>query len=149
MNELFEFNKLNLTNLAKILSFTDFQKVISNKNNIESLNNLILSLNTNRQKLNINPKIIFTSYLITFYTDDIIQINDMNILDKKIIELSKKLIETMETTNINDIWNNFNEYSHLFPLWQTMDKERTIEQAIITYSQLEEHINIIKSEKKN
>jgi hypothetical protein len=148
LEKLSEFNKLNLTNLGKITSFTDFQKVISNKNNIESLKNLILSLNNYRPNLNINPKIIFTSYLITFYTDDIIQINDMNILDKKIIELSKKLIETMETTNINDIWNHFNEYAHLFPLWINMDKERTIEQSILCYSQLEEHIKIIKSEKK-
>ena len=103
MNKLSEFNKLNLTNLAKVSSFTDFQKIISNKNNIECLKNLILSLNTNKPNLNINPKIIFTSYLITFYTDDIIQKNDMNILDEKIIELSKKLVETIETsTNIND-----------------------------------------------
>lgn len=149
LEKITNFNKLNLKNIAKELTFDEFKNIITNKNNIECVKNMINSFNEN---ININPKIFLTSYLICFYPNDLGLTTNNNILDIKIISISEKLINSItflqSEKDICNIKLYMKEYAEIYMLWSQMDMERSIEQLILSYNNTCEHINIIKSEKK-
>jgi lipocalin len=144
-----EFNKLNLKTLASTKSFLEFQKFITNKNTspnmINTINKFILSLNKFKNGLTIKSKIIVTAYIINYFPDEFLGSNEnKHPIDINLINLAKIMLNSIDNGNINDIWNSMRDFNIAALQWFEMDKERSIEQMIISYHNRSEHINYIK-----
>jgi len=142
-----EYNKLNLKSIASTKSFLEFQKFITNKNTspniINVINKFIFLLNKFKNGLTIKPKIIITAYIINYFPDEILG-NNKHPLDINLINFAKNMLTSIESGKINYIWNSMREFNSVALVWFEMDKERTIEQMIISYHNRSKHIDYIK-----
>jgi hypothetical protein len=144
-----EFNKLNLKTLASTKSFLEFQKFITNKNTsiniIDVINKFIFSLNKFKNGLTIKAKFIVTAYIINYFPDEILGTNEnKHPIDINLINLAKNLLTSIDSRNINNIWNSMRNFNIAAVQWFEMDKERSIEQMIISYHNRSKHIDYIK-----
>jgi hypothetical protein len=141
-----EFNNLELKKNASTKNFEEFQKIIVNKILIQKVNEFIISLNSYKNGLTIKPKILITSYIIHFYPKYILGDSEYyQDVDYEIIDASAKLINSFDTNNINLIWNHMREFDIYFSDWIKIDKDRTIENLIISYYHRSKHIEHIKN----
>ena len=141
-----KFNSLNLEKLAGELSFDEFKKIIIKKDIIETTQNFTSSLDNYKKGLGINPRVLITSYLIMFYSEELLgESNDRHPSDEYILTLSQNVISSLKTNNIKEIWDILREFKHTFKNWSSMDKDRTIERLVVSYYYRSEHIDKIKS----
>lgn len=141
-----KFNELNLEKLAGELSFDEFKKIIIRKDILQTTQNFTSSLDNYKKGLEINPRILITSYLIKYYSDELLgESKDRHPSDEYILSLSHNVISILQTNNIREIWNVIREFKHTFKNWSSMDKDRTIERLVISYYYRSEHIDKIKS----
>jgi hypothetical protein len=146
LKSLIHFRKMNLKKLSKNLSFDEFRKIIMKKDIINSSSYFISCLEKFKKKLDINPKILITSYLISGFSDDLLgPLKDRHPSDNMILNLSINLVESLETNDINTIWSLLKDFKQYFDIWSKGDKNRTIENLIISYHYRTEHIDKIKS----
>ena len=144
-----KFNKLNLKNIASTKSFLEFQKLITNKdtspNIIDVINKFIFSLNKFKNGLTIKSKIIITAYIINYFPNEILG-NDENKhpIDINLINLAKNMLNSIDSGKIKNIWESMRDFNIAALQWFEMDKERTIEQMIISYHNRCKHIDMIK-----
>ena len=148
LKKLKEFNKMNLKKIASNEKFDEFQKIIINKEIINTTKNLINILNDYKKGLNNNPKQLLSVYFFKFYLEDMGLTKNINNLDEKIINISNILINDFDNENIPELWSNIQKYNIIFTSWKSMDISRTIEQLITSYYNLSEHIDMIKKETK-
>ena len=144
-----EFNKLNLKSIASTKTFLEFQKFITNKNTspnmIDVINKFIFSLNKFKNGLSIKPKIIVTSYIINYFPNEILGSNEnKHPIDVNLINLAKNMLTSIDSGKINDIWDSMRNFNIASLQWFEMDKERSIEQMIISYHNRSKHIDYIK-----
>lgn len=148
IKNLEKFKNLNLDTLSQSMSFNDFRKIIIKKELLEVANNLCTSLESFKNGLKINSKVLITIYLIKNYTDELIGKElDRHPIDNEILFISANVIDILKTNKINDLWNLLREFKIIFKDWSTIDKDRTIEKLIVSYYYRSEHIRDIKSDK--
>ncbi len=146
INLLDELKKIGLKSNAETLSFDEFKKIIIKKDVIETVKNFTDSLEKLKKGLGINPRVLITSYMITYYPNDLIgEDKDRHPSDNFILELSNLVTSSLEEGKINKIWDLLRDFKIGFNNWSQMDKDRTIERLVISYYYRCEHIDKIKS----
>jgi len=148
IQKLKKLQDLNLEKLAKKLSFDEFKKIIIKKDIIETTQKFTLSLDNYKKGLCINPRILITSYLIKYYSKELLsEPTDRHPSDEYILNLSNNIISSLKTTNIREIWTILREFKDYFKRWSSNDKAVTIERLMISYYYRSQHIDKIKSGK--
>ena len=149
------FNSLDKYNLnKKNINFNEYTVNIRNKFLINNVNQIISSLNKLICKsFKISPRIIITAYLINNYTEEVIgPRNDRNPIDNLIIEWSSKLVNIFKKKDnyfqdnyfqYNILLQYLNNYIKLFNNWKIIDKNRTIQNIIISYGNRMEHLDYV------
>ncbi len=154
-NRFKKLNEYNLTN--NNIPFNEYTLLIRKKELLNTINNLIkTSNNTFKPKIKISPRILLTSYLIKNYTDDILgKIKDRHPIDIQLLEWSNKLVSLLSNYNNNTysdfkLFHNFLiNYKVIFDYWKNIDKDRTIQNIIISYHNRRKHLEYIKDEEMN
>ena len=144
-----EFNKLNLKSIASTKSFLEFQKFITNKNTnpnmIDTINKFILSLNKFKNGLSIKPKIIITAYIMNYFPNEILGSSEnKHPIDVNLMNLANNMLTSIDSGKINAIWDSMRDFNIASLQWFEMDKERSIEQMIISYHNRSKHLDYIK-----
>jgi hypothetical protein len=141
-----EFKTLELKSNAESLSFDKFQKIIIQKEVIGNVKNFTDSLDKLKKGLSINPRVLITAYMITYYTIDLIgEEKDRHPTDNFILELATNVVNKLEENNINHIWDILRDFKVGFNNWSQMDKDRTIEKLVVSYYYRCEHLEKIIS----
>lgn len=148
------FNNFENSNIKKRtgLTFQQFTNKMRNKNIITNVNNIVNSLNklcgTN---FKVSARVILTAFLINNYTNDIIgPLKDRHPIDIYVIDWSKKLVNIFHSENsiyeYKLMINYLNNYNDVFNNWKQIDKNRTIQNIIISYGNRIDHINYVIDE---
>jgi len=147
---LIEFKTLELKINAELLSFDKFQKIIIKKEVINNVKNFTDSLDKLKKGLSINPRVLITSYMITYFPIDLLgEEKDRHPSDNFILELATNVVNKLEENNINQIWDSLRDFKVGFNNWSQMDKDRTIEKLVVSYYYRCEHLEKINSGEKN
>ena len=133
LNKFFyDLKEKNISNNFKKCNFLEATKILTNKNLIEITNNL---LNILSEILDINmiitPKIFLSSYLITFFSKDVLS-SELNIKEKFIFDKSKELVDYIDHIDINleeliKLSKKLNTYNYIFNKWKENDLDSQIE----------------------
>jgi len=141
----------DLNNLDK-KNFFSFTKILRNSKLINDVSNFIVELNK-IDTCEIKSKILLTSFLICNFPDDIIG-NEKNrtLFDSEIYSWSLKLsILMLELTDENNYFkikkliNFINCFDLIFEKWKEFDKNRTIQNLVISYNYKMEHLEHIQN----
>lgn len=143
----------NLKNIH-VDDFNGFTKVIRNKNLIKTVTSLIDSFNNIYQpKNNINARIILTAYLVKKYPDDLLGIiKDRHPLDLQFLEWCNKLVELLDDyknhtfDDLKKLHNFMINFNIIFNHWKTNDKNRTVQNIIVSYYNRMKHLEYVKDE---
>lgn len=141
--------KYDLNNINQY-TFYDFSKIIRSKKLLESITILIKNFN-NVLECKMNNKVLLTSFLITHFNEELLgKEKEYTPFDKQIYMWSKKLTELFtELTQEKDYFifkkfiNYLNNYNLVFDEWKKFDKDRTIQNLIISFYHRKEHISHI------
>jgi hypothetical protein len=143
---LIEFKTLELKSNAESLSFDKFQKIIIKNEFINNVKNFTDSLDKFKKGLTINPRVLITAYMITYFPIELLgEEKDRHPTDNFILELSTNVVNKLEENNINQIWDILRDFKVGFNNWSQMDKERTIEKLVVSYYYRCEHLEKINS----
>ena len=149
--------KLKDFKLSKTKNFGELSVLLRNKKVIEQMSIVLNSFNNfSCIPLNIKPQVILLAYLVKKFPNDVIgQNKDRHPIDKELLKNSIKLVSLLENVDdlnyyicisINKFIKNFCE---LFIFWKNMDKNRTIQNIIISYHNRREHLEYLETEKMN
>tara|TARA_B100001123_G_C15323964_1_gene1028895 strand:- start:2548 stop:3750 length:1203 start_codon:yes stop_codon:yes gene_type:complete len=147
--ELFKKTHLSNDELQQ-KNFDTMTKYITNKDNIRYVRNFLYSLyqyenkkNHNQELQAPNPRIFFSSYLISFHAKTILNLEE----DEDIFELSNMLLYHTNTflkqineTHFNNLYKCLNDFYKLFDLWKNKDKKRIIHNLAKSYWDIESNI---------
>jgi len=143
---LIEFKTLELKSNAESLSFDKFQKIIIKNEFINNVKNFTDSLDKFKKGLSINPRVLITAYMITYFPIELLgEEKDRHPTDNFILELSTNVVNKLGENNINQIWDILRDFKVGFNNWSQMDKERTIEKLVVSYYYRCEHLEKINS----
>jgi len=141
-----ELKTLELKSKAESLSFDDFKKIIIKKDVITNVGNFTESLEKLKKGLSINPRVLITSYMITYFSIDLLgEEKDRHPTDNFILEIASNVVNKLEENNINQIWDILRDFKVCFNNWSQMDKDRTIEKLVVSYYYRCEHLEKINS----
>ena len=141
-----ELKTLELKSNAQSLSFDKFQKIIIKKEVINNVKNFTDSLDKLKKGLSINPRVLITAYMITYFSIDLLgEEKDRHPTDNFILELATNVVNKLEENNINQIWDIIRDFKVGFNNWSQMDKDRTIEKLVVSYYYRCEHLEKINS----
>jgi hypothetical protein len=143
IKELNKFKSLDFENEVK-KPFLKFIRFINSKNVVNICKNLILRLKRIDSSIDITAKKFLTAYMVVYYTDDIINKGNRHFTDNMIINWSKKLLKY----DINNIITTIKNYSIFCNKWLEVDKNRQIEQMIISYNNGMKYIKVMKERKE-
>lgn len=149
--------KLKEFKLSQTKNFGELSVLLRNKQVIQQMSLVIKSFNNfSCIKLNIKPQVILLAYLVKKFPVDVIGKNkDRHPIDKELLKNSIKLVFLFENIadlnyyiciSINKFIKNFSE---LFTFWKNMDKNRTIQNIIISYHNRRDHLEYLKTEEMN
>lgn len=146
------FNRYDLKYIDKII-FSDYTTKLLNKDIIYCVKSIINKLNELfDNKLIIQPQYILSSFLIKNFSDDILgPIKDRHPIDIYMYQWSIKLVQIF--TKFDNTYNECKllykyliNYKDIFDNWKNVDKNRTIQNIIVSYYHRQEHLNYIKTE---
>lgn len=147
------FDNLEKYNLKKKnIDFNDFTKKIRDKSLINNVNKIIYLLNKlSCKSFKINPRIILSAFLINNYSNEVIgPIKDRHPIDNFVIEWSKKLVSIFKKENnyyeYDLLIKYLNNYVNIFNNWKNVDKNRTIQNLIISYGNRMDHLDYVYNE---
>jgi hypothetical protein len=141
-----EFKTLELKSNAQSLSFDKFQKIIIKKEVINNVKIFTESLDKLKKGLSINPRVLITAYMITYFPIDLLgEEKDRHPTDNFILEIANNVVNKLEENNINQIWTILRDFKVGFNNWSQMDKDRTIEKLVVSYYYRCEHLEKINS----
>jgi len=141
-----ELKTLELKSKAESLSFDDFKKIIIKKDVINNVKNFTDSLDKLKKGLSINPRVLITAYMITYFTIDLIgEEKDRHPTDNFILGIASNVVNKLEENNINQIWDILRDFKVGFNNWSQIDKDRTIEKLVVSYYYRNEHLEKINS----
>ena len=148
------FNNFDNFYLNETTTFENYTIKIRDIKLLKIINKIIFTLNKLCNKnYKINPRVILTAFLINNFTNEIIGIKDRHLIDNYIIEWSNKLVKIFKKeTNIVKyqlMIKYLDNYNKVFHNWKSIDKNRTIQNIIISYGNRMEHINYIKENNIN
>jgi hypothetical protein len=150
LKNLEQFKTNELLEKSKTLNFNQLKKILLDKKIQEDSKNFLISLNNYKKGIDTNPKMFLTLFLITGIPDEFLgPSKDRHFSDKDILILSNEVIElltTLNEKNISTFWNSYQNYNVAFKNWLKMDKNRTIERAIVSYYHRSEHIEKINKD---
>jgi hypothetical protein len=137
-------------------NFFFFSKMLRDKKLLNNVNTFLNKLNIIKN-CEINQRVLLTSFLITNFHSDLLGTEkERNQLDKEILNWSKKLNQLLvELTgekiyhNILKLINFMNCYNMFFNEWKNFDKDRTIQNIIISYYHKREHIKYVEDSTKD
>lgn len=154
-NMINTFNQYELK-VPKKLDFDVYTKQIRNRDIIKSVNNILDKLQTLLQKeINIRPQYILTAFLIKNFNEDILgPLKNRHPADIYMFQWSLKLVKIFCKTdnNYNDcklLVSYLENYKNIFENWKTIDKNRTIQNIIVSYYHRQEHLEKIRNEGMN
>ena len=151
--KILSFKDLKIIDSAKSLPFDKFRKIILDKSILEKTKSLLESIQNYKKGIETNPRILLTAYLITFYSQDFLgDDKDRHFSDNDIYVLSQNLVNSIENyqeETVQSFCNQYLDFHYAFKNWIRMDKERTIERAIVSYYYRSEHVDKIKEDMKN
>lgn len=132
-------------------NFFSFSKMLRDKKLLNNINTFLNKLN-DIKKCEINQRVLLTSFLIkNFHSDLLGNEKERNQLDKEILNWSKKLNQLLVELTGENIYHNIlklinfiNCYNMFFNEWKNFDKDRTIQNIIISYYHKKEHIKYVK-----
>lgn len=150
-------SKLKNFKLLECNEFNKFTQLLRNKNIINQMSSVLKSFDKfSCVPLNVKSQVVLMAYLIKKFPVDVIgPIKDRHPIDKEIILQSFKLVSLLEHFDELNyqlskyICNFISNYSHLFNFWKDMDKNRTVQNIIVSYYNRREHLNIIENEEMN
>lgn len=145
------------------IKFNEYSKLICKKSIINKICELLTKLNVifgSDVKLgNLkNSRIILTAFLLNNFTKELLgNENDHSLIDKQILDWSSNItkflsdyenITYLHLQKLNLFINNF---YIIFDQWKTVDRERTVQNIIISYYNRKKHIKYIleKDDKTN
>jgi hypothetical protein len=153
LKNLETFKTHDLKEKSKTLDFAKFKKCLLDKKILDDTKDFLISLNNFKKGIEINPKMFLTIFLITGIPDDFIgHEKDRHFSDNEILILSNEVLEMLNNLNEKNIsifWNCYHNFNFAFKNWIRMDKNRTIERAIVSYYHRSEHIEKIEIEIKD
>ena len=149
--------KLKDFKLSETKNFGELSVLLRNKKVIEQMSIVLKSFNNfSCIPLYIKPQVILLAYLVKKFPNDVIgQTKDRHPIDKELLKNSIKLVSLLENLDdlnyyicisINKFIKNFYE---LFTFWKNMDKNRTIQNIIISYHNRKKHLEYLETEKMN
>lgn len=154
LSKLFEnFEKYDMT--KNNIGFNEYTIKMRNKEIQKSVNQIIFALNNLcNTSFKISSRIILTGFLINNYTDDIIgPVKDRHPIDHFIIDWSKNLVSVFKNENKYYQYlllvKYLNSYTEAFESWKQVDKNRTMQNIIISYGNRMDHIEYIKENNSN
>lgn len=143
---LCEFKTLELKSNAESLSFDNFKKIIIKKELINNVKNFTDSLDKLKKGLSINPRVLITAYMITYFTNELLgEEKDRHPTDNFILEIATNVVNKLEENDISNIWTILRDFKVGFNNWSQMDKDRTIEKLVVSYYYRCEHLEKINS----
>jgi len=126
-------------------TFENFTRLIRQQKVIKSFKKFITKLQY-YGKLNITPHILISAFMFSYYTNDLLgDKKDFNPVDLNLLNWSNKIVELLNS-NISDFKKLFlfiKNYNILFSKWKELDKNRTIQQIIVSYYHRKKHIEDI------
>ena len=143
---LSEFKTLKLKIIAESLSFDNFKKIIIKKELINNVKNFTDSLDKLKKGLSINPRVLITAYMITYFPIELLgEEKDRHPTDNFILEIATNVVNALEENDISNIWTILRDFKVGFNNWSQMDKDRTIEKLVVSYYYRCEHLEKINS----
>lgn len=140
---LINFNQLNLRKNSIEKSFDQFKLFIQKK----EINTIASELCKSLEKYNllIKPRILLTMYIINQYPTDLLgEMKEWQDIDTELYQICQNTIEILESeNNLENISKVLKVYLEKFMTWSNFDKDRSIEQLIISYYNRSTHINNI------
>lgn len=143
VKELNKLKSLDFKNEVK-KPFFKFVRFINSKDVVNICKKLVLRIKRIDSSIDITAKKFLTAYMVVYYTDDIINKGNRHFTDNMIINWSKKLLKY----DITDIINTIKNYSIFCNKWLEVDKNRQIEQMIISYNNGMKYIKVMKERKE-
>ena len=149
--------KLKEFKLCKTKNFGELSVLLKNKKVIEQMSLVLNSFDKfSCIPLNTKPQVILLAYIVQKFPVDVIGHNkDRHPIDKELLKNSIKIVSLLENfdelnyytcVSINKFIKNFCE---LFTFWKNMDKNRTIQNIIISYHNRREHLEYLEKEEMN
>ena len=156
INSMFnEFRSLKLDQNAEKMEFDSFSKLVRTKEVILKTRGIAEYYNTIGFKNKLNGQKILTSYILKYFSKDILgDEKKLHQDDKAIIQWGENLVDLFQNLVINDYqsFKTFGDflvsYEEAILLWLKGDKSRTIESIIISYYNRMEHIQVIEKDNK-
>lgn len=155
LNDLFNlFEKNNLYKSIDI-SFDEFTKIITSKKTLCVVDEIINNLSKlSQKKINIKPQIILTGFLVRNFPNDIIgKYKDRHPIDTVLLEWCTKLVKVFKKSNKYNDYNLLStfiiNYNEIFINWKNIDKNRTIQNIIVSYYNRMEHLEKLSEEEMN
>ena len=138
------------------LDFNIYTRKMRNRDILKNVSNIINKLQILLQKeIIIRPQYILTAFLIKNFNEDILgPLKNRHPSDTYMFEWSIKLVQIFCKTD-----NNYNDcklllaylenYKTIFENWKNIDKNRTIQNIIVSYYHRREHLDKIENEQMN
>lgn len=157
-------NKLNnlFKNYLKIISkdtkcyeFKEFCILLKKKELINIVNDIIITMSKlTGIDINVNPRVLLVSNLICNYPNELLGgLKDRHPVDILIYDWSKKLIEVFKsnenTYKYKLLSNYINNFDLIFNDWKKHDKNRTIQNIIVSFHNRKTHIEKLEKEELN
>ena len=154
-NLIKNFNQYNLK-VPEKLDFNIYTRKMRNRDILKNVSNIINKLQILLQKeINIRPQYILTAFLIKNFNEDILgPLKNRHPSDTYMFEWSIKLVQIFCKTD-----NNYNDcklllaylenYKTIFENWKNIDKNRTIQNIIVSYYHRREHLDKLENEEMN
>lgn len=146
-----QFVGLELSSKAKTSDFKEFTTFIRDPRVVKVSNNYIDSLKNYKDGFKLNSRILITSYLITYFTDELLG-KELHQMDKSILDWSQEVVKRINKFNdekeTDKLWLLLQNYNTIFNQWKNSDKTRMVESIIISYYNRCKHIEKIHADKK-
>jgi hypothetical protein len=138
---LINFNQLNLKKKSIEKSFDEFKKYLLDKKLIAITNDLCKALE--KYNLNIKPRILLSMYIINQYPTELLgEMKEWQEIDTELYQICQNTVDIIESEKkLENIYKVLNIYMEKFIVWTNFDKDRSIEQLIISYYNRMTHIN--------
>lgn len=147
--------KFDLKNKKKE-KFPVFAKMLLDK---QLLRNCTLFLNylefVFNKKTNLNNRVFLTGFLINNFTEELLGKNkDRHPLDTAIKDWCKQLVFLIDSeehtfTDFKMLHNYLINFNHIFNHWKNTDKDRTIQNIIVSYHNRRKHLEYVTNEEMN
>ena len=124
---------------CNVLDFSKIQQFICNKSNIDTLNNIFTLLYELFNDNLLNGKIVLSSIPISYFTDQMIDIKNLEQEELNLIQYSKVFNKMMLNDNINirHFYVICDEYSKYFQEWKQKDVNKVLSEIFQYYNELE------------